>query len=125
MVQFFAILSGVIHIYIFVMESVLWGRPKINKTFGMPEEVAESNRLFAFNQGIYNLFLAAGALLGAGMTFAGPSTIANTLIVYSCLSMVGASLALLYSARHLLRPALIQGLPPLTALILLALHGFI
>ena len=54
----FAGLAGAIHIYIFVMESLLWGRPMTNKSFAMSAEMAEHNRLFAFNQGFYNLFLA-------------------------------------------------------------------
>jgi putative membrane protein len=117
---FFAI-AGLIHLYIFVMESFLWGRPRINKAFGMSAEVMTKNRLFAFNQGFYNLFLALGAFAGIGLGMAGYASVGLTLEVYAGLSMVGASLVLLYSQPKLAVPAFIQGCPPLLGLIVLAI----
>jgi putative membrane protein len=64
MAIFFAGLAGLIHVYIFCLESLLWGKPKTNRVFGVSPEIAEHNRLFAFNQGFYNLFLAVAAIGG-------------------------------------------------------------
>lgn len=57
------IVLGVIaflHAYFFVLESLLWGRPRTNKTFGIDAATAQVSATLAKNQGVYNLFLAAG-----------------------------------------------------------------
>ena len=113
----FALIAGLIHIYIFVMESLLWGTPRINKVFAMTPDQAESNRLFAFNQGFYNLFLALGAIGGAILFLANASQMGYTIMLFSSACMLGASMVLLFSAKKLLRPALIQGIPPLIAIL--------
>jgi len=122
MSQIFVILSGAVHVYIFFMESILWGKPRINRVFGVSPEQAEHNRLLAFNQGYYNLFLAVAALSGVAFVVADQRVIGLTLMIYSSLSMIGAAIALFCSQRRLIRAALVQGLPPLIGLIFLALH---
>lgn len=117
---FFAALAGVIHLYIFCLESLLWGRPKTNRVFGMSPEGAEHNRLFAFNQGFYNLFLAAAAIGGLFVGVDDP--VGKTLVAYALASMLLAALVLIFSNRKLLRAALIQGAPPLAGLVFLALR---
>ena len=41
MAQIFVLIAGAIHIYIFLMESILWGKPKTNKVFGVSQEQAD------------------------------------------------------------------------------------
>jgi hypothetical protein len=61
----FVALAGVLHVYIFVLESAWWTRPKTWKRFGLTSQAeAETTRPLAYNQGFYNLFLAVGASLG-------------------------------------------------------------
>jgi len=115
-------LAALIHVYIFAMESLLWGRPRINKIFRITKTEAEQNRLFAFNQGFYNLFLAIAAAISILLTINGASLMGATLMIYSALSMVGASLVLIYSNKKLFRAALIQGLPPSIALSIFAIN---
>lgn len=115
--QFFILIAACVHIFIFIMESILWGQPTTNRAFGVNAEQAEQNRLFAFNQGYYNLFLAVAAIVGVVLLNLDHSLIANTLMIYSSLSMLGAALVLFYSKKSLIRPALIQGLPPLLGLV--------
>jgi putative membrane protein len=55
---FFAALAALLHIYIFVMESLTWTSPRTRATFGISEEEAHATKELAFNQGFYNLFLA-------------------------------------------------------------------
>ena len=63
----FAFVAALLHVYIFVMESVTWTRPATWKRFGVASQAdADTTRPLAYNQGFYNLFLAAGALVGAG-----------------------------------------------------------
>ena len=112
-------LAAFIHFYIFVVESLLWGKPRTNKVFRITPEQAEQNRQFAFNQGFYNLFLAIAAAAGSILCATGTITIGFTLMAYATLSMLAAALVLICSQRNLIRAALIQGLPPLLALICL------
>lgn len=56
-------LVALIHIYIVVLEMVLWTKPKGIKTFGLEsKEFAEKTKTLAANQGLYNGFLAAGLI---------------------------------------------------------------
>lgn len=111
--------AALIHLYIFVLESLLWGKPKTNRTFGMSPDMAEHNRLFAFNQGFYNLFLAIAAI--AGLLKGIDTETGKTLIIYSLASMMLAATVLVFSNKKLIRPALIQGVPPLLGLLAMSL----
>ena len=117
--QLLVSLAALIHVYIFSMESLLWGQPKTNKTFRMTAELASHNKDFAFNQGFYNLFLAIAAGVGVLLNFKGSEIVALTLEIYACFSMVGAAMVLLYSKRTMRKAALVQGLPAFLALIFL------
>ena len=57
-------LIAAIHLWILVLEMFLWTHPIGLRTFGQSREVAESSRLLAANQGLYNGFLAAGLIWG-------------------------------------------------------------
>ncbi len=65
----FAIIAGLcialLHVYILVLEMVLWTRPLGLKTFRNSLEKAQATRVLAANQGLYNGFLAAGLFWGA------------------------------------------------------------
>ncbi len=69
----FAIVAAVIHVYIFVLESILWTTPRARATFGLAsEQEAVTTRELAYNQGWYNLFLAVGTV--TGLLLAGSAT---------------------------------------------------
>lgn len=53
------VLVAVLHVVFFVVESLLWTTPNVRKRFGMSKEDAETTKVLAQNQGIYNLALAA------------------------------------------------------------------
>ena len=61
----FAMLAGLLHVYIFVMESFLWTSRSTRETFSMGADEAEQTKEMAFNQGFYNLFLAIMSIGGA------------------------------------------------------------
>ena len=46
----FAFVAIAIHVYIWIIESFLWTKPKGRETFGMTEEFAESTKEMAANQ---------------------------------------------------------------------------
>jgi len=113
-----ALLPALIHVYIFVLESLMWGKARTNKVFGVKESEAQIIKPFAFNQGFYNLFLALAVLFGlhlrTGEVTAGAG---NVLILYGLASMVAAGAVLLISTPRLWRAALIQILPALAGMI--------
>jgi len=118
-----ASLAALLHVYIFVMESVQWTQPRIWRRFGVAsQEQAEATKPLAYNQGFYNLFLAIGVILGVSLFWAGdggPAAVAGrTLTLFSLGSMLAASLVLLTSGAKYLRPAVIQGTLPLIGFVL-------
>jgi putative membrane protein len=113
-----AALAGVIHVAIFFMESVWWTAPAIQRRFRTTPEQSAATRLFAFNQGFYNLFLALGTFGGLALVLAGQRWPGMLLISWNCLSMVSAALVLSVSAPELRRGAVIQGGAPLVFLVL-------
>jgi putative membrane protein len=113
-------LAGLIHLYIWVLESLLWRRPSTWRTFGLrSQEDADTVRPMAFNQGFYNLFLVVGVVLGLLFFWAwGDTVIGATLILFAAGSMVAAALVLILSSPKLARAAAIQGVAPLAGIIL-------
>jgi putative membrane protein len=120
-----ATLAGVVHVLIFCMESLWWTTSKVRERFRQTPEQADATRLFAFNQGFYNLFLAIGTFAGLALTLTGHPRSGLALVCWNCLSMVGAAIVLRASAPQLRRGALIQGAAPLLFLLLALVHGTI
>jgi len=52
------------HLYFLLLEMFYWTKPKGMKAFGLTKEQAESSKVLAANQGLYNGFLAAGLIWG-------------------------------------------------------------
>ena len=116
--QSFAFLAAALHVLIFCMESLWFMQPRVHKRFGAGTTAdAEARRLFAFNQGFYNLFLAIGAFVGLGiLQLGGNTTVGETLVLFSTACMFSAAVVLYFSAgRPMLRAAAIQGIFPLLA----------
>ena len=115
--QVFALLAAALHVFIFCMESLWFMRPSVHKRFGAATIAeAEARRLFAFNQGFYNLFLAIGIFVGLVLLHISNVTVGRTLVLFSCACMLGAGVVLFFSAgRQMLRAAVIQGIFPLLA----------
>ena len=53
-------LIAALHVYILVLEMFLWTTKRGRRAFGMTQEYAESTKVLAANQGLYNGFLAVG-----------------------------------------------------------------
>ena len=108
----FIVASGLFHLYVFYLESIIWHKPKTWTVFGIPsQEHAEIIRPMAFNQGFYNLFLAVGTLIGI-VLLAVNQTIGFTIAIFSAASMSLAGTVLFISAKKSRRAALLQFMPP-------------
>ncbi len=114
-----ASLAGLVHIGIWMLESLLWKREPVWRLFGArsAEDALAQEGVF-FNQGFYNLFLAIGALVGAWMAAQSDS---NTLLIYSMAYMAGAAIVLVWRFPRLWRGAVVQGTLPAIALVAIAI----
>jgi putative membrane protein len=116
----FAGLAALLHVYIWVMESLTWTSARTRATFGITEEEALATKELAFNQGFYNLFLAivtfVGLVLG-GLEYYG---VGLALIFAGTGSMLAAAAVLLLSSPDKARAAITQGTLPLISIVLLA-----
>jgi putative membrane protein len=108
-----SILTGVvaaIHLYIVVLEMVLWDTPRGRKAFGTTEEFSRASKVLAANQGLYNGFLAAGLIWGIWLGEAGDPV---KIFFLLCVAVAGAYGAATVNRRILL----IQTVPAVLALV--------
>jgi len=119
-------IAATLHVAFFVLESVLFRLPIGRRVFGVRAESDSAPlRLFAVNQGIYNLALAIVVFIGIVLVALEPASIAGiAVIVAGCavMTVAGAALALTAPLRTL-PIALAQGLPPLLAIAALVVGG--
>jgi len=107
-------LVALLHLWFLVLEMALWTKPLGLKTFRMSPEKAETTRVLAANQGLYNGFLAAG--IGFALIY--PDTGAGRDILtffLLCVVVAGAYGAWTVSRRILW----IQALPAALSLVFL------
>jgi putative membrane protein len=110
-------LAALVHVYIFVLESLSWTSARTRATFGTTPEQAEATKELAFNQGFYNLFLAVVAGTGIALTAAGQESAGAALVLAGAGSMAAAALVLALSSPAKARAAAVQGVLPLLAVV--------
>jgi putative membrane protein len=102
---------ALLHVYFLVLEMFLWDKPVGLRTFRMTQEAAQSTKVLAANQGLYNGFLAAGLIWGLMLGGAGASI---KVFFLGCVLVAG-----LYGAATVSRRILfIQALPAVIGLLL-------
>lgn len=103
-------LVALIHVYIVVLEMLLWTTPRGRAAFGLERDFARATRVLAANQGLYNGFLVAGLVWG----LVGPEHLRFAVQVFFllCVVVAGAFGALTASRRILY----VQALPAAIAL---------
>ncbi len=82
------LLVAAIHAYITALEMLLWETKRGRRIFGTTPEFAAQTKALAFNQGLYNGFLAAGLLVGLISGIAG--MVIFLLICVAVAGIVGA-----------------------------------
>ena len=117
----FAALAALLHVYIFVMESLTWTTPRTRRVFGTGAQEAETTKLLAFNQGFYNLFLAIVTAVGIAAITMGHKQIGAALVFAGVGSMLAAAVVLLAASPDKARAAVTQGAFPLIAVALLVI----
>ena len=111
-------LIGALHVYILVLEMVLWETPRTRAAFGTTPEFAAASKVLAANQGLYNGFLAAGLFWSLILGLAGQGGKVAGFFLF-CVLVAGLYGAATASKRILY----VQALPAAIALIVLWL-GF-
>lgn len=109
----FVALTALLHLVFLVLEMFLWTTPRGRKTFGTTPEQAETTRVLAANQGLYNGFLAAGlawSLLHPEAAFA------FQLKLFFLVCVIIAAIYGAWSVKP--RILLVQGGPAIVALLL-------
>jgi putative membrane protein len=121
----FAGIASLVHVYIFVLESVRWTEPRTRAIFSTTRAEAETTQLLAYNQGFYNLFLALMTMVGIVISATSSKPVGSALILAGTGSMLAASLVLVTSSPGKVRSALIQGTAPALAVVttLIGLFG--
>ncbi len=101
-----------IHLYIVVLEMLLWRTPRGLRAFGTDQAFADASATLAANQGLYNGFLAAGLVFGivAGGAVGFPVTV----FFLAC----GIVAGLYGAATANKRIIVVQALPAAIALVL-------
>jgi putative membrane protein len=79
-------LVALLHVYILVLEMILWDRPAGLRAFGLTQDFATASKVLAANQGLYNGFLAAGLLWGLSL---GASGTAIKVFFLGCVLVAG------------------------------------
>ena len=124
--QVFALAAALVHLLAFSWESVLFERSGVHRDIlRIPTADVPPVRLWAFNVGFYNFFLAAGPIAGVIARNTGHPGVGRTLVLYSCAFMSLAGIVLFVSDRRAMsRPkgagmagSLAQTVPALGALI--------
>jgi putative membrane protein len=124
-VLIFALVTAAVHLLAFAWETVLFQRPGVHQgVFAIPAADVPPVRLWAFNVGFYNLFIACGLVGGIIVWMTGSEAVGRALVIYLCLFAFLAGIALFVSDRLAMsRPrgkgvggALAQAVPPLIAL---------
>jgi putative membrane protein len=105
------IVVALLHVAFFVLESFFWTKPLGRRVFGMSSELAAGSASLAFNQGLYNAFLAAGLVWGL---FAHECNVAIETFFLTCVLIAGI-VGGITAKRSIL---FIQGLPAAIALLL-------
>ena len=103
-----------LHVYFLILEMFLWTRPLGLKTFRNSIEKATESAVLAANQGLYNVFLAAGLVWGL---FHGNAAFGFQIKTFFLLCVIVAGV---YGAASVSRRILyVQAAPAALALILL------
>ena len=119
-----AVVAALVHAWFFVLESLWFMRPTVWRRFGLASEAdAAVVRSFAYNQGFYNLFLAAGVVIGLVLVAAGDPVAGRAITLFACGSMIAAGVVLALHNPSFLRAAAIQVVPALVAVLAILVPG--
>ena len=94
--QVFALLSALIYILVFPLESFLMRHPAVQKFLSTPAQNVPAVMMWAIPTGFRNLLIGLGAVAGVVAANMGYTVVGHTLVIYCCANMVlsGATMGL-------------------------------
>ncbi len=117
--QVFIVITAILHCLFFKLESIDFMKDKTLKRFRLSSSEGRVVKIWAFNQGFYNLFLAFGLFYALYLGDVQGVFLARYIFIF----IVGASFVLFASSPKKYIPAIIQGLPPLLGLVISCLKS--
>ncbi|MFF3067734.1 DUF1304 domain-containing protein [Kitasatospora sp. NPDC057904] len=115
--QVFAMLAAAVHIIAWPLESFLYGHPRVRFLLTGSTADAPEVRVWRFNVGFYNLFLALGLVAGLVLLHTRHDTAGRAMITYVSTFMIAGGVILFVSEPKVWRGALAQALPPVVVLL--------
>lgn len=107
-----AAVAVAVHTGFFVLETLAFNHPRVRRLFGVPgSDDSRSLRIFAANQGVYNLALAVVVAVGIAVAWDGALALGFGIALAGLAVMVVAALALVVSSPRMWLGAVVQGLP--------------
>jgi putative membrane protein len=106
-----SILTALLHCFFFKLESVDFMKTKVLRRFGLKEHEGAVVKIWAFNQGFYNLFLALGLFYALYLIQLANNSSGILLAQFILLTIFGAGLVLLISAPKKYVAAMMQAVP--------------
>lgn len=111
--KFFVILVAILHCLFFKLESIDFMKEKVLKRFGLSIEQGRIVKIWAFNQGFYNLFLAIGLFYSIWVG----DLVGLYLARYILIFIVAAGVVLIISSPKKYKAGMIQLVPALLGFI--------
>lgn len=115
--SFSIFITAILHCLFFKLESIDFMKVSVLKKFGLTQEEGAIVKIWAFNQGFYNLFLALGLFFSLFLLNSNQIEKGVILSSFILLTIFGAGIVLICSSPKSYPAALLQSLPALTALI--------
>ncbi|MEV7598330.1 DUF1304 family protein [Kitasatospora sp. NPDC089797] len=115
--QLFAVLAAAVHLVAWPLESYLYGHPRVRRLLTGSTADAPEVRLWRFNVGFYNLFLALGLVAGLVLLHTGHSGSGRPVILYVAAFMLAGGITLFVSEPKVWRGALAQAVPAAVVLV--------
>ncbi len=113
----FILLTAIIHCLFFKLESIDFMKEKILKKFSLTTSEGSIVKIWAFNQGFYNLFLALGLFFSIYLLHGHQRESGKMLASFILLTIIGAGLVLFSSSPKKYPVAILQALPALLGFI--------
>lgn len=106
--KIFIALTALLHCFFFKLESIDFMKPEVLKKFRLTADQAIHAKIWAFNQGFYNLFLAFGLFYSLYQIQTNNMLVGKSIAQFILLTIFGAGLVLLFSSPESKLAAMIQ-----------------
>ena len=112
----FALAAGALHIGVGISEAFFFTRRGVQQFLLKKDASPPEVRLWAFSQGFYNMFLGAGAIIGAALAGSNED-VGRALVLYTCSFMALCGIVLYVSDHRLWGGAVAQFTIPAVAVV--------